>query len=126
MSQLLRGLDDELGQRLREESRPAYTAPMLATLTDDRFSHPNWIFERKLDGVRALAIRDRDEVALVSRNQKRMDSAYPELIDALAAVEPGRFVADGEIVAFEGGRTSFARLQARIHLREPRRARAPA
>ncbi len=123
MSQLLRRLDDELGQRLRAESRPAYTAPMLATLTDERFSHPDWLFERKLDGVRAIAVRDGDEAALLSRNYKRMDSAYPELIDALAAVDPGHFVADGEIVAFENGRTSFERLQARIHLREPARAR---
>lgn len=123
MSRALLRLDDELRQRLREEARPAYTAPMLATLTDDRFSHPDWIFERKLDGVRAIGTRDGDEVRLMSRNRKRMDSAYPELVEALAGVERDRFVLDGEIVAFEGRRTSFARLQTRIHLREPERAR---
>ncbi len=123
MSRAFLELNDGLRQRLREESKPAFTAPMLATLTDERFSHPDWIFERKLDGVRAIAIRDGDEVRLMSRNQKRMDSAYPEVIEALAAVVSRRYVVDGEIVAFEGRRTSFARLQARIHLREPQRAR---
>ncbi|MFN2555356.1 MAG: non-homologous end-joining DNA ligase, partial [Nitriliruptorales bacterium] len=123
MTSAFSSLDDDSRQRLREESRPAYTSPMLATLTDDRFSHPDWLFERKLDGVRAIAVREGNEVRLLSRNQKRMDSAYPELIEAVAAVGPHRFVLDGEIVAFEGRRTSFARLQARIHLREPQRAR---
>ncbi|MDP8930576.1 MAG: non-homologous end-joining DNA ligase [Actinomycetota bacterium] len=96
---------------------------MLATLTDERFSRPDWIFERKLDGVRAIAMRDGDEVRLMSRNEKRMDSSYPELVEALAVVEHDRLVVDGEIVAFEGRRTSFERLQSRIYLRDPERAR---
>ena len=37
-----------------------FIAPMLATLTQDRFTDPAWIFERKLDGVRAVAVRDRE------------------------------------------------------------------
>ncbi|MDQ3932625.1 MAG: non-homologous end-joining DNA ligase [Actinomycetota bacterium] len=96
---------------------------MLATLTERRFSHPDWIFERKLDGVRAIGTRHGDEVRLMSRNHKRMEASYPELVEGLAAVECARFVVDGEIVAFEGRRTSFERLQSRIHLRDPERAR---
>ncbi|MFI7675734.1 non-homologous end-joining DNA ligase [Actinophytocola sp. NPDC049390] len=89
---------------------------MLATLTDRRFSSESWLFERKLDGVRALAPRDGDAVELWSRNEKRIDGSFPELADALAAHGGPRFVADGEIVAFDGARTSFAALQPRINL----------
>lgn len=49
---------------------------MLATLTDRRFSDPSWLFERKLDGVRALSERDSNAVALWSRNEKRIDTGF--------------------------------------------------
>jgi DNA ligase D-like protein (predicted ligase) len=97
---------------------------MLATLTDKRFSAENWIFERKLDGVRAIASRDGDTPKLWSRNQKSMNNAFPEIVEALAEQGGPRFVVDGEIVAFDGEQTSFAKLQPRIHLTDPRRARA--
>jgi DNA ligase D-like protein (predicted ligase) len=100
-------------------TEPAWREPMLATLTKERFSSPDWIFERKVDGVRALAIRGGDGTELWSRNHKSMSLSYPELCDALDKRGPDRFVADGEIVAFEGGQTSFAKLQARIHLTKP-------
>jgi DNA ligase D-like protein (predicted ligase) len=48
-----------------------------------------------------------------------MSTSYPELVDALADRSPQRFVADGEIVAFDKGRTSFVKLQNRIHLEHP-------
>jgi bifunctional non-homologous end joining protein LigD len=76
--------------------------PMLATLTDRRFSDENWIFERKLDGMRALSIRDGWRPQLWTRNQRRVDDSFPELVDALAELGGRRFVADGEIVAFDG------------------------
>jgi bifunctional non-homologous end joining protein LigD len=53
---------------------------------------------------------------LWSRNHNSMDASYPELVDALTRRGPARFVADGEIVAFDHGQTSFAKLQQRIHL----------
>jgi bifunctional non-homologous end joining protein LigD len=96
---------------------------MLATLTDRRFSDPGWIFERKLDGVRCLAFRRGSTVRLLSRNRESANSSYPEVVDALAGQELDEFVVDGEIVAFEGGRTSFERLQHRMHVRDPDRAR---
>lgn len=102
---------------------PQWREPMRATLTAARFSDPAWIFERKLDGVRVLVVRDGGAPVLWSRNAKRMDAAYPELVEALAAQGPHRFVADGEIVAFDGATTSFARLQGRIHITDPERAR---
>ncbi|MEU6641281.1 non-homologous end-joining DNA ligase [Saccharomonospora sp. NPDC046836] len=98
---------------------------MLATLTDRYFSDPNWIFERKLDGVRAVCVRAGGaEPVLWSRNRRPMNAAYPELVEALAAQSGDEFTVDGEIVAFDGRQTSFAKLQPRIHLGDPARARA--
>ncbi|MCH7231370.1 non-homologous end-joining DNA ligase [Glycomyces sp. L485] len=93
-----------------------FQQPMLATLTERRFSNADWLFERKLDGMRALAVRDRGTPQLWSRNERRLDERFPELVDALGELGGPRFVADGEIVAFDGKLMSFARLQARIHL----------
>ena len=93
--------------------------PMKAVLADTPFSDPDWIFERKLDGIRCLAIRDDSGVSLMSRTARRMNDQFPELVRALER-EPSRdFVADGEIVAFEGSVTSFARLQQRARRRVP-------
>jgi DNA ligase D-like protein (predicted ligase) len=71
---------------------------MLATPTDRRFSDDGWLFERKLDGVRALSIRDGWRPQLWSRTHKRLDDAYPELVERLGEAGTNRFVADGEIV----------------------------
>jgi DNA ligase D-like protein (predicted ligase) len=95
---------------------------MLATLTDERFSDPAWIFERKLDGERCLAFGD-EEVRLLSRNRRLLNGAYPEVVEALER-QRARFILDGEIVAFAGRATSFARLQGRMGLDDPARARA--
>jgi len=88
---------------------------MKAVLWDEPFSHPDWIFERKLDGVRCLAHRDGGGgIRLVSRTDRSMNADYPEIVEALES-EPCRdFVVDGEVVAFDGrGITSFSRLQRR-------------
>ena len=105
-------------------SDPAWHEPALATLTARRFSSPEWIFERKLDGVRAIAVRDGGTPVLYSRNHKIMDNAYPEIVEALEKLGGPEFVVDGEIVAFDGDKTSFSALQPRIHLTDPDRARA--
>ena len=101
VTSLLDGLDDADRGRLKP-APAAFVAPMLATLTADRFSDPDWIFERKLDGVRAIAVRDGSGASLWSRNEKPMDATYPELVDAVAAHVPAGTVLDGEIVAFDG------------------------
>jgi bifunctional non-homologous end joining protein LigD len=98
---------------------PAWLDPELATLTQDRFSDPAWIFERKLDGERCLAFKSRGLVRLMTRNQKEDTSTYPEITQALAAQRAGDFIIDGEIVAFEGSQTKFARLQQRLGVRHP-------
>jgi DNA ligase D-like protein (predicted ligase) len=108
---------------LRQTSQPDWVEPMLAILTDERFSDPGWIFERKLDGERCLAFRKGQRVELYSRNRKRLNDRYPELVEALGAHALPRLIVDGEIVAFEHGQPSFARLQGRMQLRDPDQAR---
>jgi bifunctional non-homologous end joining protein LigD len=117
----LRGLDTATLEKARPSGGAGFREPMLATLTEKRFSDPDWIFERKLDGVRAIVACDGDRPTLWSRNRKSMDRSYPELVSALRRHGRPRFVADGEIVAFDGDQTSFSRLQARIHLTDPAR-----
>ncbi|HZA09858.1 non-homologous end-joining DNA ligase [Mycobacterium sp.] len=117
-------LPDEVRVKLRDEAVPTWRAPTLATLTDRPFSDSKWVFERKWDGVRGLAFRDGSQVRLLSRNRQTLNATYPELVDALAAQNLSRFVVDGEIVAFEGRRTSFERLQGRLGITEPQQARA--
>jgi bifunctional non-homologous end joining protein LigD len=117
-------LPDEIGALLRKEAVPNWREPTLATLTERRFTDPAWIFERKWDGVRGLAFRNGDSVRLLSRNQLSLNMTYPELVDELAAQQSSRFVVDGEIVAFEGRRTSFARLQGRSGITVEADARA--
>lgn len=116
-------LSDTERDALRDAPHPDWTAPMLATLTDDRFSDPGWLYERKLDGERALAFRDGDRVRLLTRNRKDLGQTYPEIAEALGTATPEDFVADGEIVAFEGGVTSFSRLQARMQIKDAEAAR---
>jgi ATP-dependent DNA ligase len=99
--------------------QPGWLDPELATLTRDRFSDPAWIFERKLDGERCLAFRCGRGVRLMTRNQKDDTSTYPEITGALAAQQAGDFIIDGEIVAFDGSQTRFARLQQRLGVRHP-------
>lgn len=98
---------------------PGWLDPELATLTQDRFSDPEWIFERKLDGERCLAFKSGGQVRLMTRNQNEDTSTYPEITEALAAQQAGSFIIDGEIVAFEGSQTRFARLQQRLGVRHP-------
>jgi bifunctional non-homologous end joining protein LigD len=121
---VIHGLPEALRAELRDEPVPDWLSPSLATLTDDGFSDPDWIFERKLDGVRCLAFRDGRRARLLSRNRQSLNGTYPEVVDALATLECTRFVVDGEIVAFQGRRTSFARLQGRLGLTDAQQARA--
>jgi len=97
--------------------------PALATLTREPFSDDRWLYERKLDGVRCLAYCDQGRVTIRSRSGGDMGSAFPEVVEALERQSCPDFVADGEVVAFDGAQTSFAALQPRIHLTNPERAR---
>jgi len=94
---------------------------MLATLTRERFSSPDWVYERKLDGERCLAYRTPAGVRLMSRNERDITTTFPEIAGALDAQRQGEgdIVVDGEIVAFEGAETRFGRLQHRLGLAHP-------
>jgi bifunctional non-homologous end joining protein LigD len=98
---------------------PDWIEPELATLTRDRFSDPAWIYERKFDGERCIAYRDGDQVRLMSRNGRQVNSTYPELASALGSQQAPEFVVDGEVVAFRGRATSFSELQQRLGVRNP-------
>jgi len=94
---------------------PTHAGAMKAVLTDERFDDPGWIYERKLDGIRCVAIRDGGSTTLLSRNDLSLNARYPEVAHALDAQETTRFVVDGEVVALDRGQTSFAKLAARNH-----------
>src|SRR6266851_3114203 len=93
---------------------------MLATLADRPFSDPNWLFEIKWDGVRALARIENGDLALRSRNAIDITKRYPELASLPDALVARQAVIDGEIVALDAqGHSSFERLQERMHVRAP-------
>lgn len=111
--------------RLRARAMPAWIPPMLATLTDELPTRGDWVYEPKLDGVRAPIYVSGGKVRIYSRNRKPLNEAYPELVDALSGAVRGNAVLDGEIAAFDVARgiTSFSLLQQRMQLRDPVRAR---
>jgi DNA ligase D-like protein (predicted ligase) len=109
----------EANARLRKSAQPTWVAPMLATLTDHPFSQKGWLFEPKLDGERCLAFRRGHDLSLFSRNRKRLNHKYPEIVAALQQQDANAFIADGEIVTFKNGITSFAKLQERMQVEHP-------
>jgi len=74
---------------------PEWLVPMAATLTQDRFTGPEWIFERKLDGIRLLAYKDAAGVRLYSRN--RLPQNLPAIESALAELPLSDVILDGEL-----------------------------
>src|SRR3954454_22671272 len=80
---------------------------MKAVLTADRPAGPEWVFERKLDGIRCLAVKDGGRTRLYSRNELSLNERYPPIAAALDADPADGFVLDGEAVAFVGGRDRF-------------------
>jgi bifunctional non-homologous end joining protein LigD len=80
---------------------------MKAVLTSERPSGDGWVFERKLDGIRCLAVKDGGRTRLYSRNELSLNERYPTVAAALDADAADGFVIDGEAVAFVGGRDRF-------------------
>ena len=79
-------LDDCERAALAQKNMPQRTAPMLATLTDERFSSDDWSFERKHDGERCLVFRHRDRVDIYSRKRKRNIDSLAKLALLLLVV----------------------------------------
>ena len=74
---------------------PDLLEPMAATLTDERFSGPEWIFERKFDGIRGLAFKKGRSVTIYSRN--RLPQHRPDIASALSALDCRECILDGEL-----------------------------
>lgn len=96
--------------------RPDLPAPALATSSDGHIPGGGWLFERKLDGMRVLADQSGERIRLSSRSGADASQSFPEIIAALRQQQAPDFVVDGEVVAFDGDQTSFARLQPRMHV----------
>jgi bifunctional non-homologous end joining protein LigD len=76
-------------------SFPEWLEPMAATLTQERFTGPEWIFERKFDGIRLLAFKQGSNVSLYSRNRLLKD--IPALSDAISKLASRDVILDGEV-----------------------------
>ena len=75
---------------------PDWVEPMAATLTQERFTGPEWVFERKLDGIRLLAYKRGQDVRLFSRNQLPQNHCYPEVAQAIGELPVKDAILDGE------------------------------
>jgi ATP-dependent DNA ligase len=81
---------------------PDWMEPMAATLTQERFTGPEWTFERKLDGIRLLAFKNGSEVRLLSRNQLPQNRSYPAVAEAVSRLPVHDVVLDGEATGVWG------------------------
>lgn len=106
-----------MSNKTAEKEQPEWVEPMLAKLTHDEFSDKDWIYERKLDGVRCLVFKKGKKVRLMSRNKNELNNTYPELVEAFKQQPEKNFIVDGEIVAFKDGLSSFSELQKRMNLK---------
>ncbi|MGA9992685.1 MAG: DNA ligase D, partial [Thiobacillaceae bacterium] len=105
----------------KAEAMPAKLSPMLAELGDTPFTHPDWMFEPKLDGYRALAFIDDEKVKLRSRGGLDLSKRFPQLTAELAQQAVKGMIVDGEILALDAtGKPSFNALQNRAQLKTER------
>jgi bifunctional non-homologous end joining protein LigD len=79
---------------------------MLATLVDEPFHRPGWVYEEKYDGYRILAYKEGDAVTLLSRNAKDRTATFPEVARAVAGLRSRTLLLDGEVVGFDPGLVS--------------------
>jgi bifunctional non-homologous end joining protein LigD len=85
-------------------SFPEWLTPMAATLTQERFTGPEWIFERKFDGIRLLAYKNDDDVQLFSRNH--LPQNIPAIEQAIQHLPNKQLILDGEIT-WPGGKVVY-------------------
>lgn len=104
----------------REALMPEKLLPMLAALGEKPFSDPKWLFEIKWDGVRALIWIRNGKIEMRSRNGNVITPQYPDLANLPMHFDAEDALLDGEIVVLEDdGRSSFERLQQRMHVSAP-------
>jgi len=101
-----------------KRSMPTEIHPMLAESIDKPFDDPEWLFEIKWDGYRAVAFLENGKVRLVSRNQNELTARYPELKEMAQSIKAKNSILDGEVVALdEDGKASFSLMQQRTGFR---------
>jgi bifunctional non-homologous end joining protein LigD len=87
---------------------------MLASLSKEMVSGPEWVYEEKYDGIRAVAYRDGDRLRLLSRTGQDLTAGFPSIVAALRELPDPDFVLDGELVVFDAkGVSRFQLLQRR-------------
>ncbi len=105
---------------------PTSIQPMLASVVEKPFDDPDWLFEIKWDGYRAIAFIHNGAVRLVSRNQNDLTPRYPEVRELTKFVSAKTAILDGEVVVLdEQGRSSFSLMQQRTGIRSHGRQAAP-
>lgn len=92
-------------------------SPMLLKEIKKPFDSNDYLFEVKFDGIRALIFVSPTELTIQSRNKKDITYLFPEL-KSISSIVDKKVIFDGEIVAFENGMNSFAKIQERIHLKK--------
>ena len=98
---------------------PTAIYPMLATSVEDPFDNPDWFFEIKWDGYRAIAFLEKGNVRLVSRNQNDLTGQYSDLQDMAKYVNAKTAILDGEVIALDDqGNSSFSLMQQRTGFRD--------
>ena len=108
--------------------RPMPTAiqPMLASIEENPFDNPNWLFEIKWDGYRVISFVENGNVRMLSRNQNDLGPRYPELRELPNLIQAKTAILDGEVVVLdEQGRPSFSLMQQRTGIRAHGRQAAP-
>jgi bifunctional non-homologous end joining protein LigD len=92
---------------------PVIVQPMLPTLVKLPFSNPDWIFEPKWDGFRAVCFLENGSVRFVSKNRKSLTQRFPDLQRIPNSIKAETAILDGEIVALDKkGLPCFAGLRA--------------
>src|SRR5256714_191969 len=105
--------DVDLALRKLPNAKARFIEPMKARLVDGPPSHGDWLYELKFDGIRAIAIKNKSKISLISRNGNRLDARFPAIAEAVKNLPVRDCVIDGEVVALdEEWRSSFQLLQA--------------
>ena len=110
--------DPEANSSPQKRPMPSAIHPMLAESVEKPFDGPDWLFEIKWDGYRAVTFIENGKARLVSRNQNDLTPRYPELQDLPQFIQAKSAILDGEVVALdEQGRASFSLMQQRTGFR---------
>lgn len=105
------GLSPELSKL--PAGKPRFIVPMKPKLLEAPPAAGDWLYELKFDGIRLIAVKNGAKVNLISRNGNELAARFPEIADAVRALDVENCVIDGEVVALdEAGRSSFQLLQA--------------